>query len=151
MKIHQGDGSLNSLTVRFVIVIFLFIAVGCNAESHSLVEAQKCVENTLGYRVVRIDERNHRFFLSGSAAKAKSIELKIDQLRQCFSSSDWSGVWSLSVFSDEKYAGYKDEKDIVHYHADNSWANAYIAEYSEDTHELVSYPAIDPKVIKLGD
>jgi hypothetical protein len=53
----------------------------------------------------------------------------------------------LSLFTDAKYAGYKDEKNIIPYHEDNSWAKAYVAEYDSQANTLISYPAYKPKQI----
>ena len=100
-------------------------------------------------KVVKIDKRNHRFFIASHKLEVNDIALNIEKLRACFSASSWKNPWSLSVFSEEKYAGYKDEGHIVQYHEDNSWAKAYVAEYSEESGELMSYPFVDPQKINL--
>ncbi|RZF83172.1 hypothetical protein EXT46_06910 [Pseudoalteromonas sp. CO325X] len=103
----------------------LFSQVSCAANSTETV--QNCVQQTLGFEVVRTDPTNHRFFVvSNTQFTVESLSnLALDQ---CFDEMSWQDDWSISVFSSAKYAGYKDEKDIIPLHADNKWINAYLAE-----------------------
>ncbi|WP_138548156.1 hypothetical protein [Pseudoalteromonas ruthenica] len=103
----------------------LFSQVSCAANSTETV--QNCVQQTLGFEVVRTDSLNHRFFV------VPNTQFSVDStshlaLDQCFDEMSWQDDWSISVFSNAKYAGYKDEKDIIPLHADNKWTNAYLAE-----------------------
>ena len=75
------------------------------------------------------------------------IASKLDKLKDCFMSSNWHNDWSLSLFTHEKYAGYKDEERIIPYHKDNSWAKAYKAEYDSASNSLISNPALNPQQV----
>ncbi len=134
---NQGDGVLNSLANKYLFTLtLLFSQVSCAANSTETV--QNCVQQTLGFEVVRTDPINHRFFVvSNTQFKVESLSnLALDQ---CFHEMSWQDDWSISVFSSAKYAGYKDEKDIIPLHADNKWINAYLAEI--DSSGVILTPA----------
>ncbi|TMP86888.1 hypothetical protein CWC05_10445 [Pseudoalteromonas ruthenica] len=117
---------MNSLANKYLFTLtLLFSQVSCAANSTETV--QNCVQQTLGFEVVRTDSLNHRFFV------VPNTQFSVDStshlaLDQCFDEMSWQDDWSISVFSNAKYAGYKDEKDIIPLHADNKWTNAYLAE-----------------------
>jgi hypothetical protein len=52
----------------------------------------------------------------------------------------WSKNWSVSVFEEVKYAGYKNDESIRPYWEDGSWHKAYLAEYAHQESLLVRYP-----------
>ncbi|KJY95776.1 hypothetical protein CWC12_01405 [Pseudoalteromonas ruthenica] len=117
---------MNSLANKYLFTLtLLFSQVSCAASSTETV--QNCVQQTLGFEVVRTDPINNRFFV------VPNTQFSVDStshlaLDQCFDEMSWQDDWSISVFSNAKYAGYKDEKDIIPLHADNKWINAYLAE-----------------------
>ena len=117
---------MNSLANKYLFTLtLLFSQVSCAASSMDTI--QNCVQQTLGSEVVRTDSLNHRFFVvPNTQFTVESLSnLALDQ---CFDEMSWQDDWSISVFSNAKYAGYKDEKDIIPLHADNKWTNAYLAE-----------------------
>lgn len=115
--------------------------VGCTSIP---VSPSSCIENTIDVKVVKIDYENKRLFVSSNTVRSEKIKSNLNELKMCFSSHKWKGLWSLSLFSESKYAGYKDEESIIQYHSDNSWATAYIAEYDSENNILTSSPALHP-------
>ena len=59
--------------------------------------------------------------------------------------TDWSGDWSISVFSKVRFAGYKDEENIIPYHKNDQWAKAYLAEFNGAELAVIKYPALPDK------
>jgi len=56
---------------------------------------------------------------------------------------------SLSVFSDKKLAGYKDEPNIIPFHKTDEWSKGYLAEYDAASKTLTLNPVTHPEEIKL--
>jgi len=139
---------LNNLPIKFTVILLILsiFSIGC-AKSKSEESAQACVERILHANVVRIDTSNKRFFIASQDITATDIKEKLPQLEECFLSREWNSDWSLSGFTDAKYAGYKDEADIIPYHKDNTWAKAYVFEYDHATNSLVKNPATNPEQI----
>ena len=111
-------------------------------------------------RIARIDQSNERIFVVASADDVEDTE-KVRLLLQSIGSyvracqQDWAADWSVSVFSENKMVGYKDEPALREYVMDRSWEKAYLAEFSADTGVLTRYPAVpderDEVSIKLND
>jgi len=139
------------MTIVGKLVIGLALALLCSGKAWSHSDLASCVEKALFAKVTRIDIQNKRFFIVGNNLSAEDVRLNISQIRQCFHTSLWAEQWSLSVFNDSKYAGYKDEELMRPFVKDNSWANAYVAEYDERTQVLMAYPALNSKVILLSE
>lgn len=139
---------MNSLTIKiniFIYVIF-FLTVGC-AGTVKDNTPKECVKNILNAKIVKEDERNHRFFLVSTKIKAKDILDNQSQLEECFVNTEWQFDWALSVFTDVKYAGYKDEERIMPFHKKNMWAKAYVLEYDQMSKSLIESPALNPRQI----
>ncbi|MGF1689290.1 hypothetical protein L4C36_21900 [Photobacterium japonica] len=115
------------------------ILVGCSQISGD--EMADCVSETLDVQIVRMDENNQRLFVVPNG----SVQIKVsaaDDVNHCFESSRWNDNWSVSVFSASKYAGYKDEENIIQYHKDGAWSKGYLAEI-DGVNKTVTYsPAI---------
>ena len=97
-------------------------------------------------RIVRIDDRNERIFVVArvdqinTTAKARKVLLSLQaSLKQC--RTGWGNTWSVSFFSDAKYAGYKHEDAVAALVANGSWAKAYLGEYERQTGKLIMHPA----------
>lgn len=104
-------------------------------------------------KVVQIDERNERIFVVTSpdkintVAKARKVLFALQEtLRQC--RPQWKRSWSVSFFSDSKYAGYKHDDNLQTFVRDGSWARAYLGEYERVEGKLTLHPA-EPKRIKF--
>ncbi|WP_141699283.1 hypothetical protein [Candidatus Thiosymbion oneisti] len=133
---------ISSISKLLIVISAAAISgLGC-AATHSS-EAADCVENILNVDIVRIDETNHRFFIVGNMIKALDIKNNLVQINRCFVGTPWKDDWALSVFTEAKFAGYKDEEHIIPYHSDNSWAKAYTMEYDRFTKTLTINPATD--------
>lgn len=134
-----------SLTSRATITIYIWVILFAGCANTPTNNAEVCVERTLNVDIVRTDEKNHRFFIADSELKALDIKNKLNQIEKCFINNPWQPDWALSVFSEAKFAGYKDEESIIPYHKDNKWANSYIIEYDHSTKSLIKNPAINPE------
>lgn len=142
MSSSQGDGTLNSLISRFFVVAFVlfFSGQGCLKENSN--DISICFEKESGLTVVRVDENNHRLFAITKPFPENELSKKISNAASCFKTVNWSGDWSISLFADKKYAGYKDEKEIIPYHKDNEWAKSYVGEYDGSSGGYKSFPAL---------
>lgn len=141
MNSNRGDGILNNSKIKryFVISVFLMIQ-SCAAVSQT--EISVCFEAKANMSIVKIDERNHRFFAIPKQLSEEVIVSKIKSSAECFNNSSWSNNWNVSVFSNEKYAGYKDEPRIIPYHKNDEWAKAYLGEFDGSSQTYTSFPAI---------
>jgi hypothetical protein len=148
MEKRQGGGILNGLTIKFAAGVYLLslLAVGCVANAKD-VSSRECVENILKAQVVRVDNRNHRFFVVGRQINVIDIKDNLSRLEKCFADTEWQPDWAISVFTDAKYAGYKDEDRIIPFHKDNAWANAYVLEYDRESGSLIQNPAVNPQQV----
>ena len=144
MGSSQGGGTLNSLNIkRYTVMAALLIGTQSCAETN-YIDIATCFTNKAGMRVAKIDEKNHRIF---AIPKQHSEEAIIGQVRSsvgCFSNSNWSKDWSVSLFTSDKYAGYKDEQHIIPYHKNNEWAKAYLGEFDGSSQTYTSFPAMKP-------
>jgi hypothetical protein len=59
--------------------------------------------------------------------------------------SYWGSDWSISVFSDERYATFKDNPKIKDYVTDGRWAAGYLAEYAYQFRFLTMWPEVPEK------
>jgi len=148
MEEPQGGGILNNLIIKVAFTTFILSisTTSCAATTNSA-STKKCVEKVLGVDVVRVDDRNHRFFIASKKIDASAIKGNIAGLEECFKSTEWQQDWSLSVFTEAKYAGYKDEPNIIQYHKNNLWAKAYLLEYDHANKSLIKNPAVNPKQV----
>ena len=103
--------------------------------------------------IVQIDERNERVFVVTSldtintAARARKVLLSLQKtLKQC--RATWGNTWSVSFFSDRKYAGYKHDDNMKPFVRDGSWSRAYLGEYERAEGKLTLHPA-DPNRLKF--
>lgn len=143
----RGGGILNYLIHKIIILIFVFalLTAGCAGSVNKSMTS--CIEASLNVKVVRIDEQNHRLFLAGKGITAEDIRQKLHIIEKCLVSLKWGDEWALSLFTQEKYAGYKDEPRILPYHEGNAWAKAYIFEYDHLTRRLMKNPATHPEQV----
>lgn len=106
-------------------------------------------ENIPSDSLVKVDQEHKRLFVAMKNVKQAELEALIQKLECCFKNHDWNNRWSLSVFSDKRIAGYKDEPKIIPFHKKNEWAKGYFAEYYSRTRTLTLAPATSPKEIIL--
>lgn len=107
--------------------------------------ADKVCTPRAGLSLVRIDQPNERLFVQASPEVVSDLRNVRALLRQAKEyvercQKTWSRNWSISIFSEAKYAGYKDEKEIRKYVMDGSWERAYLGEYDNQYGLLVRYP-----------
>ena len=114
-------------------------------------QAPRC-SDAAGARVVRFDDAGKRVFVSAqlkeiaTARKARSFLQSLQQtVEKCRPS--WDKDWSVSVFSEATYAGYKDEPELQEFVKDGRWGRAYVGEYDRTSRKLTLNPQ-DPKKIK---
>lgn len=137
-----GDGTLLSFknTLSVIFIFFTPIFSACNAKELTYVSS--CVEGVSGFNVVRVDERNHRYFVIREQKSRLSDDDLLKKLSVCFIKTEWVNDWSISLFSEVRFAGYKDEPNIIPLHKGNQWAKAYLAEYDGAELTMVKYPAL---------
>ena len=92
-------------------------------------------------KIVRVDEPQRRLFVVTPDAADGPIAARVHDLESCFGFTDWSGRWSLSVFSDAALARYKDDPQVADAVKNGRWARAYVAEYSAVTRKTTRNPA----------
>ena len=97
-------------------------------------------------KIVRIDDRNERLFVIAQVnqintpAKARRLLLSLQaSVKEC--RPGWGRTWSVSFFSDPKYAGYKHDDNMAPFVRDGSWSKAYVGEYERQTLKLIMNPA----------
>jgi hypothetical protein len=102
-------------------------------------------------KIIRIDDRNERIFVIAqvnqinSTAKARKLLLSLQvSLKQC--RPGWGRTWSVSFFSDPKYAGYKSDDNMAAFVASGNWSKAYLGEYERQTQRLIMNPAEREKI-----
>lgn len=95
--------------------------------------------------IEKVDAQAHRMFIGGQdSLDPEDADAEIKDLsayvRKCY--PDWGNHWSLSFFRDRKLAGYKDEPQLASAVADGSWEKSYVAEYTNETGQLVLTPLL---------
>ena len=104
-------------------------------------EARSCLRLDLTpLTIARVDEPQRRLFVVTSDAADGPIAARIRDLESCFGFTDWSGRWSLSVYTDAALARYKDDPQVEAAVKDGSWAKAYLAEYEAASKKLTRNP-----------
>ncbi len=132
---------MNNSKIKYYFITTVSLLIqSCVAVSQT--EISDCFEAKTNMSVAKIDERNHRIFAIPKHLSEKVIISQIKSSAECFNNSSWSGNWSISLFSSEKYAGYKDEPRIIPYHKNNKWAKAYFGEFDGSSQTYTSFPAI---------
>lgn len=144
MEKNLGDGILNSLTNKFILpsIVLGLVSLSCTAQPNN--KLSTCVESALKVKVARVDDENHRVFIVGKEVNSDDIKNNLSSLNKCFLNTSWKADWSLSLFTDAKFAGYKDEKSIIPYHKNNQWAKSYILEFDNSEKTMIKNPAVSP-------
>ena len=137
----------NTLVVVAILFMFARLQV-LAAEKPSIASC----EGASTERVVRFDEDAKRVFVQaqlkqiGTPNRARSalkrLQALVDKCRP-----SWGKAWSVSFFSEPKYAGYKDEPQLRSYVMDGRWSRAYVGEYDQAAKKLTLNPA-DPKRVR---
>jgi len=98
---------------------------------------------------VRMDEQNKRFFIIRSRLDIEATWILVKKNQQFLDRyfQDWSHRWALSIFSNRKFAGYKDNPALLPFVQSGEWARGYLAEYDAATGILTLDPATKPVVI----
>jgi len=114
-------------------------------------QAPSC-SGTADARVVRFDDAGKRVFVRAqlkeiaTTRRARSFFQSLQQtVEKCRPS--WGKDWSVSVFSEATYAGYKDEPQLEESVKDGRWSRAYVGEYDRTSQKLTLSPQ-DPKKMK---
>lgn|GEM_PF-4951281 len=139
--------------MRFGIFVLVAISILIFTHAQAFADEQSdavCKElENMG--VVRIDEDSKRVFMQmqleqiSTPRKARSILRSVqDLVEKCRSS--WGNTWSVSFFIESKYAGYKDEPQILDSIANGNWAQSYIGEYDRKSNKLTLNPSVPRKL-----
>lgn len=137
---------MSNSTIRHYLILMSLFMTSPACSGAEQVDIVKCFEAKTQMVVARVDEKNHRIFAIPTIEQ-QSEEMLLNSIRSsapCFSDSNWSSDWSVSLFTSKKFAGYKDEKHIIPYHQNNEWAKAYIGEYSGSSQSYIRNPAVEP-------
>jgi hypothetical protein len=112
------------------------------AAAEATTPARSCVRLDLTpLKVVRVDEPQRRLFVVAPDIADTPLAARVRDLESCFDFTDWAGRWSLSVFTDDALARYKDDPLVEGAVRDGRWARAYLAEYEAATKRLTRNPA----------
>jgi hypothetical protein len=104
-------------------------------------QARSCLRLDLApLAIARVDEPQRRLFVVAPDAAEGPIAARIRDLESCFGFTDWSGRWSLSVFTDAALARYKDDPQVEAAVKDGRWSKAYLAEYDAASKTLTRNP-----------
>lgn len=124
--------------------IFLFAIITCHILSCAGLSGGPC-EPSGDFVVLKEDVKNRRLFIKAKEEEIKDLDIIITRLKatgkyieQC--KSGWNDKWSISLFTEKKYASYKDDKSVRSYVIDGSWEKSYLAEYSNRKKLLTRYP-----------
>jgi hypothetical protein len=133
--------------VFYLVVLCVILPLAAAPQS----QAPPCGD-AAGARVVRFDDAGKRVFVSAqlkeiaTARKARSFFRPLQQtVEKCRPS--WGKDWSVSVFTEATYAGYKDEPQLQEFVKDGRWGRAYVGEYDRTSQKLTLNPQ-DPKKMK---
>lgn len=98
----------------------------------------------------RIDWRNERLFVVARQPRvgAERLRAAFAELASCLRGANM-GNWKVSLFSDRRFAGYKDEATIVAYVRSGEWAAGYLGEYDGASGILTLDPVTQPTVSHL--
>lgn len=141
---------MNNSIIRLLSVnalLFWFLLSTACAAGLSNVKIE-CIKNTLDSEKVKVDNLNQRLFIIDKNLTAQILSSKLNKIKICLKNSSWNSDWAISVFTEEKYAGYKDDKNIIPFHKNNEWAKAYKIEYLNSSGIIIIDPALSPKEIK---
>ena len=131
------------MQIQYATILVLAAAFGQACDS-SRADIAVCFEAKSRMRVAKVDKNNHRIFAIPKDRSEKTIVGQVRSSAACFNNSGWAKDWSVSVFSSEKYAGYRDEQHIVPYHKNNEWEKAYLGEFDGASQSYISFPAMKP-------
>lgn len=141
---------MNNL-IKIVLLFALASFTGlCSAVEAGADSGIECVKNSFTEdELVKIHGEQKRFFFVMEPFQQEKMIDAIRTITVCLKRSCWEKRWSLSVFSDKKYAGYKDEPEIIQFHNNNLWSKGYRAEYDSQSHRLTLNPALEPVVVPI--
>ncbi len=143
----RGDGILNNLTNKVVILLWVLLSSCSNLVQ---VDPISCAKDSIGKKyLVKIDESQKRFFITQENLNVEELKMIIRNVGRCLSHHTWSKKWSLSVFSDKKLAGYKDDPQVIRFHKDEEWTKGYLAEYDSVSGRLILNPVFKPMTSEL--
>jgi hypothetical protein len=150
----HSEASWTSSNNRFktsgVVAAACALAIGCARQespaadeppSEATTQARSCLRLDLTpLEIARVDEPQRRLFVVAPDAAEDPIAARIHDLESCFGFTDWSGRWSLSVFTDAALARYKDDPQVEAAVKDGRWEKAYLAEYDAASKTLTRNP-----------
>lgn len=139
-------GTHNMLDLRYGwLTGILSICAGMTVAACAFARANASCMPPPTLSIVRIDERNERLFVQASPEIVSDLGNVKELLRKTKEYVEtchtiWSRNWSVSIFAEAKYAGYKDEGKIRGYVMDGSWEKAYLGEYDNHNGLLIRFP-----------
>lgn len=141
---------MSNLMIRFVGIFVISMTLTVCNKAATGEDGVQCAVSAIGQeKVVRVHNEQKRFFVVDSTIDQTTFAKVVARVDSCLATSDWAEKWSMSVFSDKKLAGYKDEPGIVKYHEGDQWARGYLGEYDSGTGVLTLEPAWSPATIKI--
>jgi hypothetical protein len=134
------------------VVVALLLPVGAAvAQGAVAADASTCFTAASPFEApVRIDERNQRLFVVARRPQpgAERLRAAFAELAPCLRAPGM-GTWKISLFSDRRFAGYKDEPSIKAYVRSGEWAVGYLGEYDGASRVLTLDPLTRPTVSRL--
>ncbi|KPJ92110.1 MAG: hypothetical protein AMJ53_10045 [Gammaproteobacteria bacterium SG8_11] len=148
MVAHRRGGILINPMIKLAIISIVLFTVACTSRADNAI---KCAKNAIGSNsLVSVDQEQQRFFIQKTQAALETLNPLIIKVQACLDRHDWKDKWSLSVFSDKKLAGYKDEPNIILFHKNDEWSKGYLAEYDASSKTITLNPLTNPKEIKIS-
>jgi hypothetical protein len=136
---------------KYIVLLALYLLLAAYAIATPNKTALECAISVIGEpSIAKVHYEQQRFFIVRNEADVESLKTLIKNIQACLSDHQWSRHWSLSVFSEKRLAGYKDESGIIPFHANNRWAKGYLAEYDSETGMLTLSPVLSPKTIHIN-
>jgi hypothetical protein len=133
------------MKILFLIaMLILSVLLPCHAFSDEL------SNSTSEIVVYKVDESNSRLFVHADEDTFSALDSTCEVINKVKSyitanKQSWGNDWSVSFFSDAKYAYYKDDAAVMPYHHSGLWQENYIAEYNNTDKLLITFPAISEK------
>jgi len=139
---------LTSSLIKLLVSSVVLFAVACNSSGDNGID---CASNAIGKdSLVRVHKEQQRFFIQEQQVTHENLRPVIAKISACLKNHEWKEKWSLSVFSDKKLAGYKDEPNIIPFHNNDEWSKGYLAEFDASSHILTLNPVVKPETIEVS-
>jgi len=131
---------------QIILLAFYLISCGDNPKPTEIFE--KIDANNLLFTVARIDTINQRVFVVIDSVMIDDIDKIKTIIKQVDDSYEFQYDLNVSLFSNIKYVGYKDEFEDKGVLSAKEFFQNYLGEYNRHTKTYWAYPALPTKKVK---